>query len=40
MPHFRLADPDAIEWSVGQTRGPERVDIRVDIRVEPTGSPR
>jgi hypothetical protein len=29
MPAFRLTDPDAIEWSGGQTRGPERVDIRV-----------
>lgn len=30
MPHFRLTDPDAIEWSGGQTRGPERVDIQVE----------
>jgi cytochrome P450 len=29
MPHFRLTDPDGIEWSGGQTRGPERVDIEV-----------
>jgi cytochrome P450 len=34
MPRFRLADPDAIEWSGGQTRGPERV----DIHVEPDGA--
>lgn len=34
MPRFRLADPDAIEWSGGQTRGPERV----DIHVEPQGA--
>jgi cytochrome P450 len=32
MPSFRLADPDAIEWSGGQTRGPERVDILVERR--------
>ncbi len=29
MPRFRLADPTAIEWSGGQTRGPERVDVQV-----------
>jgi cytochrome P450 len=34
MPHFRLSDPDAIEWSGGQTRGPERV----DIYLEPQGA--
>jgi hypothetical protein len=33
MPEFRLADPGAVEWSGGQTRGPERV----DIQVEPAG---
>jgi hypothetical protein len=32
MPAFRLTDPDGIEWSGGQTRGPERVDIRVETR--------
>lgn len=30
MPHFHLTDPERIEWSGGQTRGPERVDIEVD----------
>ena len=30
MPHFRLADPAAIEWSGGQTRGPEQVAIVVE----------
>jgi cytochrome P450 len=29
MPEFALVDPDGIEWSGGQTRGPERVDFRV-----------
>ena len=29
MPHFRLTDPDGVEWSGGQTRGPERVDVEV-----------
>ncbi|ODU02816.1 MAG: hypothetical protein ABS81_16405 [Pseudonocardia sp. SCN 72-86] len=29
MPHFRLTDPDGVEWSGGQTRGPECVAIRV-----------
>jgi hypothetical protein len=29
MPQFRLAGPDVIEWSGGQTRGPERVDFVV-----------
>jgi cytochrome P450 len=29
MPNFRLTDPDSVEWSGGQTRGPERVDIEV-----------
>jgi cytochrome P450 len=32
IPRFRLTDPDAIEWSGGQTRGPERVDIQVEPR--------
>ena len=32
MPCFRLAAPDAVEWSGGQTRGPERVDIYVESR--------
>src|ERR1700742_4260265 len=30
MPHFRLTNPDAIEWSGGQTRGPEQVTIVVE----------
>jgi hypothetical protein len=29
MPDFRLDSPGAIEWSGGQTRGPERVDFVV-----------
>jgi cytochrome P450 len=29
MPEFRLAGPGGIEWSGGQTRGPERVDFVV-----------
>ncbi len=29
LPHFRLVDPAAVGWSGGQTRGPERVDVRV-----------
>jgi cytochrome P450 len=33
MPRFRLAAPDTVEWSGGQTRGPERVDIDVEPRV-------
>jgi cytochrome P450 len=32
IPRFRLAAPDAIEWSGGQTRGPERVAIYVEPR--------
>ena len=36
IPRFRLTDQDAIEWSGGQTRGPERV----DIQVEPGGAAR
>ncbi|MEJ8851244.1 cytochrome P450 [Variovorax rhizosphaerae] len=30
MPNFHLTDPDAVEWSTGQTRGPEHVHIGVD----------
>jgi cytochrome P450 len=30
MPHFRLTDPAGIEWSGGQTRGPEQVSIVVE----------
>ncbi len=30
MPHFRLATDDEIEWTGGQTRGPERVGFVVD----------
>lgn len=33
MPRFQLTNPEAIEWSGGQTRGPERVDIQVEPRV-------
>jgi cytochrome P450 len=29
MPDFRLTNPGDVEWSGGQTRGPERVDITV-----------
>lgn len=29
MPDFRLTEPDAIEWSGGQTRGPEAVRVEV-----------
>jgi cytochrome P450 len=29
MPEFRLVDPEHIEWSGGQTRGPERVEFKV-----------
>ncbi|HSV45740.1 MAG TPA: cytochrome P450 [Ramlibacter sp.] len=29
MPHFHLADPDAVAWSTGQARGPEHVLIAV-----------
>jgi cytochrome P450 len=29
MPEFRLAGQDPVEWSGGQTRGPERVDVVV-----------
>ncbi|MDT7711218.1 MAG: hypothetical protein QOG20_6825 [Pseudonocardiales bacterium] len=34
MPHFHLTDPDNIEWSGGQTRGPERVDVQIDAVAE------
>jgi cytochrome P450 len=30
MPNFHLTDPDGVEWSTGQTRGPEHVHIGVD----------
>ena len=30
MPHFHLTSPESIEWTVGQTRGPEHVQIAVD----------
>ncbi len=29
MPHFHLTDPSAVEWSGGQTRGPEQVEVVV-----------
>ena len=29
MPDFGLAGPDPVEWSGGQTRGPERVEFVV-----------
>jgi cytochrome P450 len=29
FPHFELADPDAVAWSVGQIRGPRRLPIRI-----------
>jgi cytochrome P450 len=29
MPEFALTDPGSIEWSGGQTRGPERVGFQV-----------
>jgi cytochrome P450 len=29
MPEFSLVRPDSVEWSGGQTRGPERVEFRV-----------
>lgn len=29
MPHFHLTDPASVEWTVGQTRGPEHVLVRV-----------
>jgi cytochrome P450 len=34
MPDFRLADDAVIEWSGGQTRGPERVDFVVEPAVQ------
>jgi hypothetical protein len=30
MPRFRLADGERVEWSAGQTRGPERVRFVVE----------
>jgi cytochrome P450 len=30
MPHFRLTDPSGVQWSGGQTRGPEQVPIVVE----------
>lgn len=30
IPHFHLTEPDDVEWTGGQTRGPEQVHIRVD----------
>ncbi|MBU7437861.1 cytochrome P450 [Paraburkholderia fungorum] len=30
MPNFHLTAPDAVEWTAGQTRGPEQVLIAVD----------
>jgi cytochrome P450 len=30
MPDFHLTAPDAVEWTAGQTRGPEQVLIAVD----------
>jgi cytochrome P450 len=29
MPEYRLVDPETVQWSGGQTRGPERVEFRV-----------
>lgn len=37
MPHFHLTDTD-VEWSGGQTRGPERVDIAVGRPAGPAES--
>jgi cytochrome P450 len=32
FPEFRLADPSAVTWSVGQVRGPRRLPIRIARR--------
>ena len=33
MPHFHLTDPSGVQWSGGQTRGPEQVPIVVERSV-------
>ena len=35
MPNFRMADGAVVEWSGGQTRGPERVDFVVEPATRP-----
>ena len=29
MPHFKVVDPESVEWTPGNTRGPERVQVKV-----------
>jgi len=29
MPEFHLPEPEAVEWTGGQVRGPERLDFKV-----------
>ena len=33
MPQFEVVDPDRVEWKPGNTRGPERVPVLVDVTV-------
>ncbi len=35
IPEFRLAEGAVVEWSGGQTRGPERVDFVIEPAVRP-----